>query len=232
MSLGVGPSGLIWMLLLWLGAVVLVAWLIFARTRPSRSRTLVAALALVGVLALPIVAWVFATPMGMANFGPVMMAEVDMAEVESEFEYLAQMIPHHEEAIVSARVLLEGTERPEMRLFAESILETQSAEVTQMEEWLAAWYPGRDASVEYEPMMRDLGGLSGDELDRAFLEDMIPHHMGAVMMSQQLLSQGLSEHTDLPPFAGKIRDAQIAEMSQMRDWLREWFGATPRGGRM
>jgi uncharacterized protein (DUF305 family) len=116
-----------------------------------------------------------------------------------------------------------------MRAFATSIIETQSREVEQMRSWLATWYPGRDTAVHYTPMMRDLTGLRSDALDRAFLEDMIPHHMGAVMMSQQLLGQGLAAHTELEPFARTVRDTQHAEIVQMRGWLADWFGATGMG---
>lgn len=42
------------------------------------------------------------------------------------------MILHHEEALACARVLLEGTERAEMKTFAQSIIDTQTAEVAQM----------------------------------------------------------------------------------------------------
>jgi uncharacterized protein (DUF305 family) len=146
--------------------------------------------------------------------------------VGSEFEYLAEMIPHHVEAIATARLLQQGTERPEMRRFAETIIETQSAEVEQMTQWLAAWYPGRDTRVSYQPMMRELAGLGGDALDRAFLEDMIPHHMMAVMMSQQLLASGAAEHDVVLPFAANIRDTQRREIQMMSMWLRAWFGAS------
>ena len=99
-----------------------------------------------------------------------MMGMSDMA-VEDEFSYLAIMIPHHEEAITAAEVLKAGTDRPEMREFAQSIIDTQTREVTQMRSWLATWYPGRDTSVDYTPMMRDLTELQGDALDRAFLDE-------------------------------------------------------------
>ena len=152
-----------------------------------------------------------------------------MRGIDSEFEYLTRMIPHHEEAIDSAEALLEGTERPEMEAFAEDIIDTQSAEVDQMQEWLAIWYPARDTSVDYEPMMRDLTALDGDELDQAFLEDMIGHHMAAVMMSQQLLTRDLAEHEDVVPFAERIRDGQRAEIQQMRAWLADWFDESAMG---
>ncbi len=151
--------------------------------------------------------------------------------MSDEFGYLTMMIPHHEEAIASARVLQAGTDRPEMRAFAQSIIDTQTREVNQMRAWLAAWYPGRDTTVDYTPMMRDLTGLRGDALDRAFLQDMIPHHMAAVMMSQQLLTRNLAAHPELEPFARNIRDTQRAEIMQMHGWLADWFGESGMPGR-
>lgn len=161
--------------------------------------------------------------MGAMSFG--MMREMHaMADVESEFEYMTRMIPHHQEAVDSARVLRDGTDRPEMRRFAEDIIATQSREIEQMESWLDAWYPDRDRSVEYEPMMRDYQDLSGDELDLAFLQDMIPHHMAAVMMSQQLLFQVSVEHPELEGLADSIRNTQMQEIRRMSLWLEEWYG--------
>jgi uncharacterized protein (DUF305 family) len=145
-------------------------------------------------------------------------------QVANEFDYLAQMIPHHDEAITTATRLQRGTERQEMRRFASAIIATQSAEVGQMKRWLAAWYPGRDTRVDYRPMMRDLTGLTGSALDRAFLEDMIPHHMMAVMMSQQLAVRGLATHAEVVPFARNVRDTQQREIQLMTGWLRDWFG--------
>ena len=149
--------------------------------------------------------------------------------VASEFDYLTQMIPHHDEAIAAAKVLQRGTQRQEMRNFAVSIIETQTAEVKQMKEWLAAWYPGQDPYVNYMPMMRDLAGLNGDALDQAFLDDTIPHHMMAVMMSQRFVMAGLADHKDVVPFARTIRDVQHREIQMMAAWLHDWFGTAPRG---
>jgi uncharacterized protein (DUF305 family) len=151
---------------------------------------------------------------GMGHAGMSMM-------VVSEFDYLTRMIPHHEEAIATAGILQRGTGRDDLRAFAASIIRTQTAEVEQMDAWIAAWYPGRDTRVDYQPMMRDLTGLTGDSLDQAFLEDMIPHHMMAVMMSQQLIVRNLAVHTAVVPFAANIRDTQSAEMQMMTAWLRQ-----------
>jgi uncharacterized protein (DUF305 family) len=141
----------------------------------------------------------------------------------SEQEYLAEMVAHHREAIAAAREL-RRSDRATMRRFGESIVEAQSAQVTRMEAWLGEWYADESADADYEPMMRDLTGLSGDRLDRTFLEDMVGHHMAAVMMSQHLLVSGLVEHDEVADLAADIRDDQRAEIFRMRTWLRDWFG--------
>ena len=141
----------------------------------------------------------------------------------SEYAYLAEMIAHHEEAVAAARQL-QRSERATMRDFGEAIVTSQTAQIDQMQEWLADWYPDRSGQVAYEPMMRDLTGLEGDQLDRAFLQDMVWHHMGAVMMSQQLLVRGVADHEQVVALAETIRDEQRAEIFQMQRWLRAWFG--------
>ena len=55
-------------------------------------------------------------------------------------EFLRQMIPHHEMAIMMVQMLAAGTERPEMQQLAENIRVSQSREIDLMRGWLAAWY--------------------------------------------------------------------------------------------
>jgi uncharacterized protein (DUF305 family) len=117
-----------------------------------------------------------------------------------------------------------------MRAFGAAIVATQTAQIEQMTTWLTRWYPGRDTGVDYRPMMRDLSDLSGDALDRAFLEDMPAHHMMAVMMSQQLLGRALAEHDQVTDLAVSIRDEQHAEIIQMRRWQADWFDGGTGGG--
>lgn len=155
--------------------------------------------------------------------GPMMMSMSS-----SEAEYLAEMIPHHEEAVRAAGELTRSP-RPVMREFGEDIVRTQSAQIEQMREWLDAWYPGQREDTAYRPMMRDLSRLTGDALDRAFLEDMVGHHMMAVMMSQHLLVDGTSIRPEVDGLARQISDEQRAEIRQMRRWLAAWFGQRGQG---
>ncbi len=149
--------------------------------------------------------------------------------VTSELDFLTHMIPHHEEAVEAAQQLQAYSEREEMQDFAALIIEVQQDEIAQMRGWLDEWYGDDTHDADYEPMMRDLTGLEPDEVDRVFLEDMIPHHMSAVMMSMQLLNRDLVVNDDIIPFAQQIADDQRTEIMQMRRWLAEWYDAEPMG---
>lgn len=146
-----------------------------------------------------------------------------MESVNSEYEFLVKMIPHHEEAVYTAKILKEYTERDEMKNFADKIIETQSKEIEQMKEWLNKWYADKENNYEYQSMMCDYEGLKGEQLDQVFLEDMIFHHMSAVMMSQQLIIKGLAEHEEVYKLAKSIRFNQRKEIFQMREWLISWY---------
>ena len=150
--------------------------------------------------------------------------------VRSEADYLVEMVAHHEDAIVAAGEL-SRSERPRMRALGESIVESQTAQVEQMTAWLEEWYP-EAPEADYEPMMSDLRDLSGDRLDRVFLQEMVGHHMMAVMSSQQLLVRGLADHDEVTDLAREIRTDQRAEIGTMVRWLRVWFGTGSMTGMM
>jgi uncharacterized protein (DUF305 family) len=50
------------------------------------------------------------------------------------------MIPHHEMAIMMSRMAMRASARPEMREFTQKIIDVQSREIVQMQEWYREWY--------------------------------------------------------------------------------------------
>lgn len=157
-----------------------------------------------------------------------MSGSMSHARTTDEAGWLREMIAHHEEAVMAAGEL-SRSEDPAMRDFGRTVVADQSAQIVLMEGWLADWYPD-EPEASYDPMMRDLSGLSGAALDRTFLEDMIPHHMAAVMMSQQLLMRGLAEHDEVADLAATIRTDQVREIRWMRARLADSFPDGVRGG--
>ena len=146
-------------------------------------------------------------------------AMMDMM-VSSEREFIELMIPHHEEAIATAK---EGSARgattEAIRQLYENIIASQTTEVALMREWYEEQYgEPYEETGEYQPMMRDLTQLSGQELDRIFLSDMIMHHMGAIMMARSV--QPHLEHEVLAELSANIIRNQSVEIVSMREMLR------------
>ncbi|QQR54548.1 DUF305 domain-containing protein [Candidatus Peregrinibacteria bacterium] len=152
--------------------------------------------------------------------GNGMMMDDDMMGmmIRNDEDFLSMMIPHHQEAIDTAKVILEKSENAELKALAQAIVDAQTAEITQMEDWGKEWFGTEfKASDDYEEMMPDLSVLEGEELDQAFIEGMIEHHQMAIMMAMRL--QMITERQELKDMADAIIDAQSAEIDMMEGWL-------------
>ena len=140
--------------------------------------------------------------------------------IESEREYITEMIPHHEDAIASAsEVLARGGTTLEIKALAQNIITSQEAEVASMKTMFKDWY-GADYKPEgnYKPMMQNVRNLSGTELDKAFLKDMIKHHEMAISMSEDVTAYLV--HDELKTFSTDIKTNQSAELEIMKTILK------------
>ncbi len=66
------------------------------------------------------------------------------------------------------------------------------------------------------------GGMMG-EVDRHFIEQMIPHHQAAIDMAA--LAGQQAQHPELKTLAATIQRVQTAEIAQMRAWYQQWYGS-------
>lgn len=144
---------------------------------------------------------------------------VHIAAITSEQAFLEHMIPHHEEAVVSAQAVLEkGTSFRPLSELAEDIIAGQTVEITQMKGWYQDWYgvPYEDRGA-YLPMMRTFTELASPEFEKVFLEDMILHHEAAVAAAEAVLKLPISTETE--GLAYSIIVDQEAEIELMRELL-------------
>jgi len=65
----------------------------------------------------------------------------------------------------------------------------------------------------------------GRPFDRAFMESMIAHHQSEVAMAQVAVQQ--AQHQELRDLAASIIETRDRDMTTMRTWLQDWYGATP-----
>ena len=80
---------------------------------------------------------------------------------------------------------------------------------------------GSNGGTQATSMMGGSGGMMGN-VDRHFIEQMIPHHQAAVAMADLALQH--AQHPQLKTLAAAIKRTQTAEIAQMRVWYRQWYG--------
>ncbi len=70
--------------------------------------------------------------------------ETDINSLDSALdfdkEFIRQMIPHHQMAIMMANMLENSSDRSEMRELAKNIISSQSKEIEDMRSWYGSWY--------------------------------------------------------------------------------------------
>ena len=85
--------------------------------------------------------------MGMMTHGGMMGDETDLELLKNAIpfdkEFIEEMIPHHQMAVMMAQMLLRSTTRPEMKNLAEDIISAQTREIDEMRGWHRAWYGTR-----------------------------------------------------------------------------------------
>jgi uncharacterized protein (DUF305 family) len=151
--------------------------------------------------------------------------------------FIEQMIPHHEDAISMATIALQKANHQEIITLSQNIKKSQGTEIAKMQNWYQSWYGKAVPQDENERsggggmMGRMQGGMMGNDsderdlenaanFDKAFIEQMIPHHQMAVMMANMLLRS--TTRPEMKQLASDIITAQTAEINQMRTWYQQW----------
>lgn len=147
----------------------------------------------------------------------------------SDERFIDAMVPHHKGAVDMARVALRNAEHPEITQLAENIVSTQRVEIKELksikkEEFGSAEVPMKMNSEQMKSMgmmtnPRDLA--KQDPFDKAFIDSMIPHHQSAIEMAE--VARDKSQNPRVKELADDIVSAQEKEISQMKDWRKEWY---------
>ncbi len=165
--------------------------------------------------------------------------DVGPADANYDLRFIDSMIPHHQGALVMAQEAIQKSQRPALIKLAKGIVTEQNKEIAQMQQWRQQWYPqfsstpvmwhaamNREMPMTAEhqqSMMMNMSlGKADTGFDRRFLNGMIPHHQGAVLMGQDLLQK--SQRPQMKKLAQNIIASQQAEIDLMTKWQQQWSG--------
>ena len=177
------------------------------------------------------------TDHSMMNHGNMEM-DLGAADANYDLRFIDAMMMHHQGAVIMAQEALKKSQRPEIKQLANNIIAAQKKEIAQMKQWRTAWYPnaskqpvaygGANKSVmpmsakQHESMMmsQDLGAADSN-FDLRFLDAMIPHHEGALVMAKDALNK--STRPEIKQLNQNIIASQQAEITQMKQWRTAWY---------
>ena len=165
--------------------------------------------------------------------------ETDTAAIENDGAFLVEMAAHHEAAIEMARIAQERGQHREVRDLADAIVASQNEEIEQMKQIHARLFEGSfdgadhgTFGLEKHPTGMDSGATElkkAQPFDRAFIDSMVPHHQGAILMARAVLESG--SDPEVATLADAIIEAQSREIKEMNSWREEWYGEpSPAGG--
>jgi uncharacterized protein (DUF305 family) len=149
---------------------------------------------------------------------------------EADVRFMQGMIAHHAQAIYMSRLAEAHGANPRLQRLAIKIDQSQTTEIEQMQGWLRAngqFVP--DTSSYHTVMMpgmltpeqiAQLDKATGPAFDRAFLDLMIQHHEGALLMVKDLFATPRAgQDVDISVFANDVVAVQTAEIGLMRQML-------------
>ncbi len=158
---------------------------------------------------------------------------------DADIAFMQGMIHHHAQALEMAALLRDRSENEGLNLLGRRIEISQRDEIALMTRWLER--RGQDAQVpgaghdhghgldDSELMpgmltaaeMEALAAARGSEFDKLFLEGMIRHHEGAIVMVAELFGAGGGQETEVHRFASDVDADQDMEILRMQRMLTE-----------
>jgi uncharacterized protein (DUF305 family) len=138
--------------------------------------------------------------------------------------FLAQMIPHHEQAVELTAMVPGRGASPALEAIALRIDREQVEEIGQLQGLALARHLTRGPATAMPGMvmagmatpraLAELSALRGPAFERRWLDTMVAHHEGALAMAHDYLAAGTDDI--LRRYCGVLLAAQSGEITTMR----------------
>ena len=146
----------------------------------------------------------------------------------SDKAFIDAMVPHHEGAVEMAQVALQRAEHAEITNLAKEIVGAQRAEIELFGEIREREYGAAESTMGMNEQDMEAMGMSDSEalanaepFDKAFIDEMIPHHESAIAMAE--IARQETNDPSIREIAADIVTAQKREIEQMKQWRQQWY---------
>jgi uncharacterized protein (DUF305 family) len=205
-----------------------------AGTRPARQQPLVAVV-LGGILVTVMVGLVPVLAKPARDDGTHPQAAPAPWSI-ADAAYVQAMLWHQEQAGELASLVQGRTTRRELRRLGHSMPTAQSSDIAQLRAWLrahgvadsaddAAHRPTERASRWFAGMLaasqlQTLASTTGQRFDFLFIDMLLEHHQGAVVMAHEVLLNGRDPEVKI--HARRAATYSTRSIRQLTGWRRRW----------
>jgi uncharacterized protein (DUF305 family) len=149
--------------------------------------------------------------------------------------YVLAMLWHQQQAQELASLVQGRTSRPELRRLALSIHTAQTSDVDRMTAWLRTRDPaagdyvvhpdiqpadGWFAGMMARSQLQTLAATSGQRFDFLFVDMLLEHYKGAIVMADGVLADGHDAEVAL--LASRTATDSQRAIGQLSSWRRRW----------
>ncbi|HMO57574.1 MAG TPA: DUF305 domain-containing protein [Roseiflexaceae bacterium] len=158
-------------------------------------------------------------------------------EGSAEVVFARDMAAHHSQAVEMAIIIRDRSADPDLRQFTLDIALTQQTQRGQFQGWLTQWGlplsgaqpemggQGEQMGMATQAQIAQLLDLPPAEAEILFLQLMIRHHQGGVMMAQDILRT--TRRTEVIRVADAVIAGQQSEIAYMLTLLERRGGTPP-----
>lgn len=166
---------------------------------------------------------VSAITIGLVFLG-IQLFSSDHSSGNDRVDFAQMMIPHHQQAVEMSEFALANTSNPSILALAGKIIGEQEVEIELMQNWLdtagvelvSSSHAGHDSGMLSDAQMDSLASARDYEFDLLFVNGMIEHHEGAIIMAENFAN---SSDSDLAALTIAIIEVQNQEIAELRTIL-------------
>lgn len=148
-----------------------------------------------------------------------------------DLQFIDTMIEHHKGAMQMAQMALDKAQNPKIKEMAQNMVDDQQEEIAKMKKMRGKSYKNQPEAVnmEFPGMMDSMKGMdmvkleqsSGPDFDLLFINMMIPHHQGAISMSEDTLKNASQQNIKkMAQDIIKKQTKEVSELEKIRDELK------------
>ena len=140
-------------------------------------------------------------------------------------DFASMMKIHHMGALQMAQLEVAQGQDAELKAMAQKMIDAQQKEIAELNTFLSGHQAHGGGDAFHKQVMSQMNNMKMDmdhsgSIDKQFAQMMIPHHQGAIDMSQAYLKAGAHEEK-LKTMANKIISDQKKEIGELQAWLNK-----------